>query len=120
MQRDARGVPVSCSDPSALELYEKALVQFQSYVGDPIATIDEALTRAPDFVLGHAFRTTVLMTLTERRFAEQARASVAAAEAHLSRAGSREQGLAAAARRLVDGDWDTACAVFDRVLVEHP
>src|SRR5262249_31139216 len=54
------------------------------------------------------------------RFAEQARASVAAAEAHLSRAGSREQGLAAAARRLVDGDWDTACAVFDRVLVEHP
>jgi tetratricopeptide (TPR) repeat protein len=120
MQCDARGVPVSCPDPSALELYEKALVQYQSYVGDPIATIDAALTRAPDFVLGHAFRATVLMTLTERRFAEQARASVASAEAHLAQAGSREQGLTAAARRLVDGDWDAACAAFDRTLVDHP
>ncbi len=26
----------------------------------------------------------------------------------------------AAARQLVDGDWDAACAAFDRVLVDHP
>jgi tetratricopeptide (TPR) repeat protein len=118
--QDARGVPVSCADRSALELYEKALVQYQSYVGDPIATIEEALTHAPDFVLGHVFRTTVLMTFTERRFAEQARVSVTSAEALLPHANSREQGLVAAARRLVDGDWDVACAAFDRVLVDYP
>jgi hypothetical protein len=67
--QDVRGVPVSCSDGSALELYEKALLQYHSYVGDPIVTIAEALKHAPDFVLGHVFRATVLMTFTERRFA---------------------------------------------------
>ena len=118
--RDARGIPVSCSDPSALALYEKALGQYQSYVGDPVATIEEALRHAPDFVLGHAFRATVLMTYSERRFAEQARVSVASAEALLRHANTREQALVAAARRLVDGDWDAACAAFDRVLVEDP
>jgi tetratricopeptide (TPR) repeat protein len=118
--RDARGVPVSCGDRSALDLYETALVQYQSYVGDPVATIEEALTRAPDFVLGHAFRATVLMTLSERRFAEQARVSVASAEALLPAANARERGLVTAARRLVDGDWDGACATLDRVLVDHP
>jgi tetratricopeptide (TPR) repeat protein len=118
--RDARGVPVSCSDRSALELYEKALIQYHSYVGDPIATVEEALKHAPDFVLGHVFRATVLMTFTERRFTEQARVSVTSAEALLPPATPREQGLVAAARRLVDGNWDAACAAFDRVLVDHP
>ncbi|HXH82499.1 MAG TPA: tetratricopeptide repeat protein [Candidatus Tectomicrobia bacterium] len=118
--RDARGVPVSCADPSVLALYEQALVQYQSYVGDPIATIEEALRHAPDFVLGHAFRATVLMTLGERRFAEQARVSVGSAEVLLDHATPRERQLVAAARRLVDGAWGEACALLDRVLVEHP
>jgi tetratricopeptide (TPR) repeat protein len=118
--RDRRGVPVSCADASALELYEKALGQYQSYVGDPVATIEEALQHAPDFVLAHAFRATVLMTFAERRFAEQARVSVASAEALAAQATPRERTLVAAARRLVDGDWDGACAAFDRVLVDHP
>jgi tetratricopeptide (TPR) repeat protein len=118
--QDARGIPVSCCDRSALELYEKALVQYHSYVGDPIATIEEAIRHAPDFVLGHVFRATVLMTFTEQRFAEQARTSVASAEALLPHATAREQGLAAATRRLVDGEWDAACATFDRVLVDYP
>ena len=118
--RDARGVPVACSDRTVLDLYEKALGQYQSYVGDPIATIEQALTVAPDFVLGHAFKATVLMTCTEQRFAEPARVSAAAAEALLSRANSRERGLVAAARRLVDGDWGGACAAFEEVLVDHP
>ncbi|MGH7392356.1 MAG: tetratricopeptide repeat protein [Candidatus Rokuibacteriota bacterium] len=118
--RDARGVPVSCSNPAALALYEKALRQYQSYVGDPIVTIEEALKETPDFVLGHVFRATVLMTFAERRFAEQARVSVASVEALLPRANAREQALIAAARRLVDGDWGGACAALDRVLVDYP
>src|SRR5262245_34710487 len=120
MAQDARGVAVSCSDRSALDLYEKALGQYQSYVGNPVATIDEALKHAPDFVLGHVFRATVLMTFSERRFAEEARGGVASAEKLLPHANGRERGLVAAARHLVDGDWDTACAGFDRVLVDYP
>src|SRR5687768_17109263 len=117
---DARGIPVSCADARALDLYERALLQYQSYVGDPVATIDEALRHAPDFALGHVFRAIVLMTLGERRFVEDARTNVAAAEAIAAQATPREQGLVTAARHLADGDWDAACVAFDRVLVDCP
>jgi tetratricopeptide (TPR) repeat protein len=120
MNHHPRGVPVSCGNRTALDLYEKALEQYQSYVGDPVATIEQALTEAPDFVLGHLFRGIVLMTLTEQSYAIQARRSVEAAEKLLTRANDRERGLGLAARRLVDGDWHGACAAFDRVLVEYP
>jgi tetratricopeptide (TPR) repeat protein len=118
--RDARGIPISCADPAALALYERALGQFHSYVGDPVATIDEALRHAPDFAAGHAFRAIAMMVFAERRFAEQARPSVDAVERLLPAANDRERGLAAAAGCLAGGDWDAACAALDRVLVDHP
>jgi tetratricopeptide (TPR) repeat protein len=117
---DLRGVPVSLDDTAALELFEQAVRQFQSYVGDAIGTIDRALALRPDFVLGHAFRAAALMTGGERRFFEMARTSIAAAEALLDRANDRERGLVFACRTLLDGDWRGACAAFDRVLVDHP
>lgn len=117
---DARGVPVSGAGPRVLDLYEQALWQYQSYVGDPIQTIDRALDQAPDFVLGHLFRAVVLMMFSEQRFLADARAGVDAAEALAARANARERALTAAARRLVDGDWHGASAAFDRVLVDYP
>jgi tetratricopeptide (TPR) repeat protein len=117
---DARGIPVSCSNAAALDLFEEALGQYHGYVGDPLATIDQALELAPDFVLGHLFKAIVLMTFSERRFAESARESLVSAQALLASTNSRERTLAAAASRLVDGDWDGACDAFDAVLVEHP
>lgn len=120
MYRDARDVTVSCNNRKALDLYETALIQYHSYVGDPIAAIDQALAEAPDFVLGHAFRAGVLMVFGEQRFVPEARASVAAAEALAGRANDRERGLTRAARHLVDGDWDAACRAYDRVLADHP
>jgi tetratricopeptide (TPR) repeat protein len=117
---DSQDVPVSCSDPTALTLYAKALQEFQSYVGDPIATIDEALKHAPDFILGHVFRATVLMTASEQRFVPEARGSVARATALLPFANARERALTAAATNLVEGYWDAASSAFDTVLVDHP
>lgn len=120
MTQDPRNTPVSCSNPEALALYEQALREYQSYVGDAVATIERAIAAQPDFVLGHAFRAGVLMGFGERRFARMAADSVAVAESLLPKANVREQGLVAAARRLVDGDWHGACVAYDRVLVEHP
>jgi tetratricopeptide (TPR) repeat protein len=120
MTSDARGNPVSTADAPALELFEQALQQYQSYVGDAVATIDRALAMRPDFVLGHVFRAGVLMTFGEQRFAAAARDSVQAAEPLAGAANDRERALLAAIRRLVDGDWHGACAALDRVLVDHP
>ena len=120
MRSDVRGTPVSTTDAAALAAFEQALRQYQSYVGDPIATIERALAERPDFVLGHLFRACALMAGVERRFFALARGSVEAAEGMREHANERERGLMLACRLLVDGDWDGACAAFDRVLVEFP
>src|SRR5688572_8907622 len=117
---DARDVPVTCSQPEALALYEKALQQYQSYIGDPISTIDEALRIAPDFILGHLFRAVAFMMISEQRFVGEARKSVDTAKALLPAANSRERVLTVASSVLVEGDWDAASAAFDAVLLENP
>ena len=63
MKTDIRGVPVTGADTLALLRYETALNQFQSYTGDSIATIDEAIAAAPAFTAAHLFKALVLYTL---------------------------------------------------------
>jgi tetratricopeptide (TPR) repeat protein len=120
MTTDLRGVPVSTTNAAALALFEEALHQYQTYVGDPVGTLDRAIAIQPDFVLAHAARAGVLMTFGEQRFARQAQESIASARAVPAGANEREQSLVAACQQLVDGDWSAACVAFDRILVDYP
>jgi tetratricopeptide (TPR) repeat protein len=120
MNRDVRDVQVSCASPKALAGYESALAQFQSYVGDPIATLDATLAEAPEFVIGHLFKALALFTASEKQFVPAAEAALADAVRHLASATGRERALAAATRRFLDGDWDAGCRQLDRILMEHP
>ena len=54
-QFDARDVPVSSCKPQSLDDFEIALLQFQSYFGDPTETLTSTLQNDPEFVLGHIF-----------------------------------------------------------------
>ena len=67
MKNDSRGIALTGANDRTLARYEAAVEQFQTYVGDPIATIDEALGEAPSFVAAHLFKAIVLCTLAERR-----------------------------------------------------
>ena len=120
MNRDSRGVSVTGDDTFALARYESALEQFQGYVGDPIATIDEGLQAAPGFIAGHLLKALVLYTLAERKFVPMVVEALDAARRHATRANDRERGLIAATELLVDGSWHDACAAIDRVLASHP
>ena len=120
MKDDLRGIPVTGADSFALARYETALEQFQSYVGDPIATIDEALQAAPAFITGHMLKAMVLYTLAERKFVPMVTQALDAARRNAARANDRELGLIAAGELLVEGRWDTACQTLDRVLADHP
>src|SRR6185369_11392064 len=60
MNTDSRGIAMTGTDAFAVARYERALEQFQSYVGDPIATIDEAVQASPAFVAGHLLKALVL------------------------------------------------------------
>ena len=120
MTTDLRGVPLSAGTPAALEGYETALRQFQSYVGDPVATIDTALAAAPDFVMGHLFKSLTLFTQSEKQFVGAAETALGDALRHQASANDRERGLMSATRRFLDGEWDEGCRQLDRVLVDHP
>lgn len=120
MKTDMRGVPVTGADSLSLLRYETALNQFHSYVGDPVATIDEAITAAPAFIAAHLFKSLVLYTLSERKFVPMAAASLQDAKRHATRANVRERGLIAATDKLIDGDWHGASQALDRVLTEFP
>lgn len=82
IMKDSRDIAVPGADTFALARYEHAIEQFQSYVGDPIATIDEALKAAPAFMAGHVAKALMLFTLGERKFASMARESLDAARPH--------------------------------------
>ena len=47
MLEDARGLPLTVSDPRALEAYEGALLALRTYRGDPLAPLDVAIALAP-------------------------------------------------------------------------
>jgi tetratricopeptide (TPR) repeat protein len=120
MNRDIRDTPVSYRNAQALAGYERALKQFQSYVGDPIATLDATLAEAPDFVMGHLFKGLALFTTSEKQLLPTIEASLTAALAHGGRANERERTLLAAMRSLLDGDWEAGSRQLDRVLVNCP
>jgi tetratricopeptide (TPR) repeat protein len=120
MKTDSRGMPMTGADAFALARYETALGQFQSYTGDAIATIDEALAASPAFVAGHLFKANVLYTMGERQFVPLAAESLGQAKTHAGRANDRERMMIAATWKLVEGDWHRASQAFDRVLVDYP
>ncbi len=106
MRHDLRGVPMGNAGADALAAYETALRQFQSYVGDPVATLDAALAVAPDFVMGHVFRALALFTMSEKSLLPAVAASLDEARAAAARPAIASAGLMRRrARASSQGDW---------------
>lgn len=119
-QFDARGVPVSVCEPASLDDYEKALIQFQSYFGDPTETLSDTLQRDPEFVLGHIFNANAMLMMSERQYLPAIRKSIETAESLSSKSNDREKALISAARHWMEGRWDKAAATWDVVLAKYP
>lgn len=119
-QTDPRGAPLSTADPENVAALERAHAMALGFEGDPIAEIDAALERAPDFVMGWIFKAAMLTQAMETRVYHPMKQALERAEALADRANERERGHMAAVRAWVDGDFSRACAEWDRVLVDHP
>src|SRR5262245_55188265 len=117
---DSRGVPFSAGSAKALATYERALTALNSYFGDPVAIIDEALAGEPDFIAGHGLRAGAIAMATQKEFQPELRKSVEAAEAFKHAANAREHGHIRAARVWLDGDFAGATELWGNVAIEHP
>lgn len=120
MLHDARGVVHSTTSDSAIQLYETALSQFQSYRGDALATLDAALVADPQFASAHLFKAFVLYTLSEKKYVPDAVRALESARELAAGLTARERRLLAAGDQLIRGEWDDACRTFDEVLQDEP
>ena len=120
MMEDQRGVAISSGDSSSLGIYERALLAFNLYRGDPVAIIDEALAVAPDFVMGEIFRTYMHAGLWERSGVAEVNAGLSRLEASASNANDRERDHIAALADWASGDWQAMRVRLGRILIDHP
>jgi len=120
MHKDARGHAVTLSKPTALDAYERALYAFQTYRGNPLEPLDQALAFDEGFAAAYATKALLLCTLFERRFMRDAVAVLDQGRAALQGATPRERALAAAARDIAGGAWHAGVRGLERVLVDYP
>ncbi|WP_068809175.1 tetratricopeptide repeat protein [Thauera phenolivorans] len=116
--RDDLGLPLTGADADALADYRHALRQFQCYIEDPVASVDAALARRPDFVMAHVLKAWLHLLGTEPAAIAVARDCHAAA-ARLP-ASARERGHLAAIGALLEGRWRRAGRILEDVAIDHP
>lgn len=118
VMKDHRGAPVTGADARAVELYETAIIQFNCYVGDPVATVDTALAENPDFAMAMVLKVYLLLSGMERGPVPQA-AELLAKLQNL-KLNERERRHAAAVACLIDGAFNRASERLDDILIEDP
>jgi tetratricopeptide (TPR) repeat protein len=117
---DRFGNTVSTRNRKALDLYDWAVSQLNTYRIDPIATIDAALAEDPAFVMAHCFKAGLLLTSTERAAESAIAASLGAAELHLAHATDRERAHTAAARAWLAGDFAESMRLYGEIAADYP
>jgi tetratricopeptide (TPR) repeat protein len=118
--RDQHGNAVSTTSAEAVELYDRALRQFNLYQVDPLATLDAALAADEGFVMAHALKAGLLATTSENGAEPGIAAALEAAGARASGALERERMHLAAARRWLERDFAGAMKLYGDIVAEHP
>ena len=118
MTKDNLGLSLTGATQGSVAHYETALRQLQCYVGDPVATIDQALSQSPGFVMGHALKAYLHLLGTEPDALPVARDSHRAASKLA--ANDRERGHVQAIGHLLQGRWHAAGRTLEDVSIEYP
>jgi hypothetical protein len=118
MRNDATSYPVTGATTESLAAYERAEYQLRCYIGDPVASVDEAIAASPAMTMAHALRAWLHLLGTEPSGLPVARASLRAAST--LPADARERGHLEAIRLLTEGQWRAAGRVLEDVTAAYP
>jgi tetratricopeptide (TPR) repeat protein len=117
-ERDTAGYQLTGATDEGLAHFETALHQFRCYVGDPVASVDAALSAAPQMVMVHVLKGYLHLLGTEPAALPVSRACYKAA-AGLA-ATERERGHLEAVRLLAEGRWRAAGRALEDVSIAYP
>jgi len=117
---DPRGNPVSTRSSDAVDATEQALWRVMSFYGVPIDDLTAAQAADPQWPLPLLMHAGFLLSLTEPSVLADARALLERAEPLMAQGNAREQGHFTALRHVLAGDWASACAAWETLLLQHP
>lgn len=116
--RDELSLPCSGATRDGIDHYARALAQLQCYIEDPVASVDEAIARAPGFTMAHVLRAYLHLLGTEP--ADIAIANASLETASRLAADRREQAHVEAVGQLVQGHWHRAGRVLEDIAIAFP
>ncbi len=117
-RRDELGNPITATSPALVEAYERAVRELQCYRGDPVATIQAALSEDPSFAMGQVQHGYLHLLGTEPTGFPLAQTSYDAAWGGAMT--DRERAHLRALGHLIRSEWRAAGRVLEDITVEHP
>jgi hypothetical protein len=63
--KDATGFALTGATGSSLDLFQAAQDQLNCFIGDPIATVEQAITASPTMIMAHLFKAYVYLLGTD-------------------------------------------------------
>ncbi|MER9315411.1 tetratricopeptide repeat protein [Mesorhizobium sp. M0659] len=116
--RDPFGLMFSGATEAGFSPYSQAVHELQCFVGDPVGSVDRAISADPGFVMAHVFKGYLFGLATEREATAVAQACHAAA---LPLAATpREQAHVAALGHLAEGRWHDAARLLEDIAIDNP
>ena len=115
---DIRGHALSGATPLSLPHYETAVRQLNLFANDPVASVDQAIAEAPDFVMAHALRAYLHLLGTEPAGIPVAQAAFETASK--LPATDQEQAHLTAVSYLINGRWKMAARALEDIAIRYP
>ncbi len=119
MARDRQGLTLAGS-PASAEAFDRAVADYYGLGGDPVGILKQALARDRAFALGAVAIADLFMIGGFRGDHPEVANALAAADAAIGGASSRERRHLAAARALAAGRMVEATLAWEDILVDHP
>lgn len=116
--KEAFGLTYSGATEAGFSSYARAVHELQCFIGDPVGSIDRAITDDPTFVMAHVFKGYLFGLATERDATAVARSSYDAALPLAATA--REAAHVAALGHLADGRWHEAGRILEDIAIDNP
>ncbi len=116
--KDAAGYEISGANAQATDRLEQAFHQYRCFADDPLASVDGALTLAPELVMGHALRAWLMLASADGSAVPVARQSLQAAIAlpHNEREGMHLRAIS----QWCEGQWRAAARTLEDLNVAYP
>ncbi len=118
MLTDRQGNTLSGATVEAVELFDKAVAEFNIYRGDPVASVDGAIEAAPEFAMAYILKAYLYGLATEPEATAEARNIVA--HAKTLTLNEREASNIAALDHLLGGNWTKAAVALDHHNMRFP